>query len=379
MSGLCIAYPSPEPACETFIQAHIDGLEPDQAWYGGHLPLFDSAGQPLLPDLPQEWRELFSVTGVPETDLHHRAAQGLADQFTKRDVDLVLAEYGPTGVALAEPCGLANVPLVVHFHGYDASLLPVLDKYRQGYQRMFEQAAALVAVSKEMERDLKSMGAPKDKIFLAPYGVNTTLFTVGDPAQAGPVFVAVGRFVDKKAPETTLLAFARVLAEAPEARLAMIGDGVLRDSCIRLAQGLGIAHAVDFPGNLPHQDVARAMNQARCFVQHSLTPASGDKEGMPNSVLEASASGLPVVATRHAGIPESVEHGVSGLLCAERDMEAMAEHMLVLARDPEKARTMGLEGRKRMEKRFHAPDCLAALARILEQALEQTKDQGAGS
>lgn len=367
--GLCFVHPNPAADCETFIQAQIDALAPVLVLHGGHMPLYEENGKRLFPGLSSDWRELFSPDCVPKCDTHSRAAEELASLFQQRGVRLVLAEYGPTGVALAEPCRLAGIPLAVHFHGFDASLQSVLEKYRHGYARVFEQAVALVAVSSEMVEDLAHFGASREKIHLLPYGVDTSLFQPAISGEAPPRCAAVGRFVDKKAPETTLLAFAQVLEQLPEARLTMAGDGPLRLCCMRLARHLGITQAVDFPGSLPHHEVAKLLQSSRCFVQHSVTAESGDKEGMPNAVLEAGAVGLPVVATRHAGIPEAVEHGVSGLLCKEHDLQAMAQNMLVLLTDPERASRMGHAGRARMKRLFEAHDRLGALAALLRNLL----------
>jgi len=115
--------------------------------------------------------------------------------------------------------------------------------------------------------------------------------------------------------------------------------------------------------------VAREMAGARAFVQHSLRAADGDSEGTPVSILEAQASGLPVVATRHAGIPEVVLDGETGLLVAERDVDAMAAAMLRLLREPAYAGTMGAAGRRRVQELFTAERSLGLLADILRRVM----------
>ena len=140
--------------------------------------------------------------------------------------------------------------------------------------------------------------------------------------------------VEKKAPHLVLATFARVLRECPDARLHFIGDGALLGVCRDLAAALGIDHAVTFLGAQPHDIVEREMRQARALVQHSVIASNGDSEGTPVAILEAGAMGLPVVATRHAGIPDVVADGVTGFLVEERDVCGMATHMLALARNP---------------------------------------------
>ena len=178
--------------------------------------------------------------------------------------------------------------------------------------------------------------------------------------------MAVGRFVEKKAPELTLLAFLKVRQEVPDARLVMIGDGPLRGPCQRICRALGLEEAVALPGAEPPPVVAARLRRARAFVQHSVTALDGDAEGTPVSVLEASACGLPVVATRHAGIKDVVEEGRTGLLVDEGDVEGMARHLLDLARDPALAARLGRAGRERIERHFSMDASIGKLWAVID-------------
>jgi glycosyltransferase involved in cell wall biosynthesis len=271
-------------------------------------------------------------------------------------------------VLIQPACRRAGVPLVVHFHGYDASRHEILERFAAGYQRMFRRCAAVVVVSRLMQEQLVRLGAPPQNVRLNPYGVDLERFTPTDAAANPPLFVAVGRFVEKKAPQLTLLAFRRVLEACPDARLAMLGDGVLLDACRDIVRALGLSDAVDLAGRQPHERVAECLAGARAFVQHSVTPDSGDCEGMPNAVLEAGACALPVVSTRHAGIPDAVVEGETGFLVEERDVEGMAQHMTTLALDPALAGRMGAAARERMVAEFSMEQRIAALHDILKEA-----------
>jgi len=189
------------------------------------------------------------------------------------------------------------------------------------------------------------------------------------PADAPPTFVAVGRFVDKKAPFFTLLAFSKVLDSIPQARLIMIGEGPLWEAAQQLARALSISSAVDFRGVCPHAEVAASMQQARAFVQHSIRAENGDSEGTPVVVLEAGASGLPVVSTRHAGIKDVVVHGETGFLVDEADVEGMAGYMIRLAKDPQLAGGLGSAARKRIEVEFSMEKRIADLWTIINHSL----------
>ena len=134
----------------------------------------------------------------------------------------------------------------------------------------------------------------------------------------------------------------------------MAGDGPLLESCRLLADSLGLSNVVKFPGVLPPEAIARHMHGARAFVQHSLVTSDGDSEGFGIVFVEAGASALPVVATRHDGIPEIVLDGETGFLVEERDVGAMAERMSRLLREPGLAVELGSAARRRCEAHFDA-------------------------
>jgi glycosyltransferase involved in cell wall biosynthesis len=226
----------------------------------------------------------------------------------------------------------------------------------------------MVVVSRAMERALLDLGAPREKVKYVCYGIDVDRFGGGDPAKAPPHFLSVGRFVDKKAPHLTILAFAEVVSRFPGARLTMVGDGDLRESCRQVVLALGLEDRIHLVGVQSPDRIAELFRVSRAFVQHSVVPASGDHEGTPLAVLEAMASGVPVVATRHAGIPDVVAHGERGLLSEERDIASMARHMLQLAEDPAYAASMGRAGRAYVEADHRIEDRIRDLQRILDDA-----------
>jgi glycosyltransferase involved in cell wall biosynthesis len=296
--------------------------------------------------------------------------RAFARYLRRNAIDVVLAEYGPTGVEVRACCLDAGVPLVVHFHGYDAHSIPVLEEYREGYRQLFATAAAVIAVSRTMAEQLLALGVPKEKLFVNSCGVDVDAFKGASPALVKPGFLAAGRFVDKKAPHLTLLAFAKVVGACPEARLTMVGDGPLWDCCKQLAAALGITESVEFTGVVCHERVRALMAGARAFVQHSVCTSYGDSEGTPVAVLEASAAGLPVVSTRHAGIQDAVIHQQTGFLVDERDVNAMADYMSRLATDSGLAAALGTAGRRFVSKNYSAEKSIERLFNILQKAVD---------
>lgn len=367
---ICQIQPNRDAYSERFIAAHARGLPAAvDVLYGGWFPRWRADGRLLLP--PPLGAARTHIDRLPRRlrgPIRAAADLGLAAYLRAARSELVLAEYGPSGVEVARACAWARVPLAVHFHGADAYERGTLAAYAARYPALFAQAAAAIAVSRAMEDRLLALGARRDRLHYLPYGADVALFQGADPAAAPPHFLAVGRFIDKKAPALTLLAFAQVRAAVPDARLTMVGDGPLRETCRRIAWASGLADAVSFPGPLAHADVARLMAGARALVQHSLVAESGDSEGTPVVIIEAGAAGLPVVATRHAGIVDVVVAGATGLLVDEGDMAGMAAAMLDLARDPQLAGRMGAAAAARVREHFAQPAQLGRLWAILDAA-----------
>ncbi|MDT7688953.1 MAG: colanic acid/amylovoran biosynthesis glycosyltransferase [Acidobacteriota bacterium] len=363
---ICVVTNGPLTYSETFIRQHVNRL-PAKTTLVDEWPPWARSSARWERTLPgRAYYRALSL--LAKGAYRRRITTAYINIFRHRRVEVVLAEYGPTGVAVMDACKRLRLPLFVHFHGFDASQRRMLERYAPRYKEMFSQAAGIIAVSHAMRCRLIELGAPASLVHYNPCGVDCDSFGGADPAASAPLIIAVGRFVEKKAPQLTLAAFARVLQEYPEARLRMIGDGPLLGLCRKLSARLSLAHAVTFMGSLAHREVAGEMRRARLFAQHSVEAASGDCEGTPVSILEAGATGLPVVSTRHGGIPDVVEDGETGLLVGERDVEGMARAMLRLLRDPLLAAALGTAARRRVETHFSVTISIERLWAIISAA-----------
>jgi glycosyltransferase involved in cell wall biosynthesis len=374
---ICVVRNGPLNYSETFIRQHVTDLPSETLLMDDWPPWIRSGSKwerTLAGRACYRALRLFFPEGY-----RRRINKAYAVLFQQERIDAVLAEFGPTGVAVMGACRQLNLPLVVHFHGYDISVRQVLEQYAAAYAEMFRQAAGLIAVSRAMQSKLIALGAPPRRVHYNPCGVNCELFDGASPATAPPHVLAVGRFVEVKAPQLTLAAFGRVLGEYPEARLRMIGDGPLLGECRRLSTRLAIDHAVTFLGHQPHHLVADEMRRARLFVQHSIEAASGAIEGTPVAILEAGASGLPVVATRHGGIPEIVIENETGLLVEERDVAEMARRMLRLLRDASLAASLGRAARRRVETHFSSSRSIERLWTIMKDCSAVATDDKSDS
>lgn len=365
---VAVLCPNRDQYSETFIRTHIERLPGKvMVYYGAWLPCRQDGGRELA---GLHWRLVKSALRAVGKSPSWVDERLLLQSMRRAGVQVALAEYGPTGVSVMRACRRFSIPLVVHFHGFDAYDQETLETYGKRYQELFEIAAAVIVVSHDMEKQLLGLGVPPRKLFLIPYGVDTEVFAGADPAQSRPIFLAVGRFVDKKAPHLTLLAFADVLKRCPDARLTLVGDGPLLESCVQISEALRIARAVDFSGVMKPLDVSLAMRRARAFVQHSVVTSYGDSEGTPVAAIEAASSGLPIVATRHRGLADVVLDKQTGFLVNEGDIRSMSERMLTLALDAELAGQLGRHGRAHAVKHYSVGDRIRQLGDVLMRAAQ---------
>ncbi len=268
-----------------------------------------------------------------------------------------LAHYGRWGAfacALRE-LGLIEGPIATVFHGKDMSAY--LDRRPNAYANLLRRGDLFLPISDVWREKLLALGAPAERTLVHRMGVDAFRFVETPRALAPgePVrFIGVGRMVEKKGFDDAIAAFAafRATPGAPMATLTLIGAGELRASLEACARALGQGDTVRFAGLLPHAKVAEELARAHVFVLSSRTARSGDMEGIPVALMEAMAQGMPVLATRHSGTPELVEHDVSGLLCAEGDRAGLAANMAAIAHAPERWPAMGAAGAAKVRKEF---------------------------
>lgn len=349
--NVALISPNKNAYSETFIQAHKANIDANVKYlYQGTLPEM-AEDEGLLVHygfFNRVRRKLNNYFKISALNFHEKR---LADYFKRHKIDLAFAEFGMTGADILNVCRSCNIPLVVHFHGLDAYMTHLLDTYGKKYLNMFDYASTVIVVSNHMLAQLKSLGCPLDKLLLNPCGPSDAFFDVNSDFSQ-KTFISIGRFVAKKAPHITIRAFAKVLEKHPDATLKMVGDGPLLADCQQLVQDFGISKNVIFFGVQDRGVIQKLFGESLAFVQHSVTAESGDREGTPVGVLEASASGLPVIATRHAGIPDVIIHETTGFLTEEYDEASMTKHMIFILDNPEIAKTMGTAGKIRIKENF---------------------------
>lgn len=369
--NLCIAYPNKLNYRETFIWTQIYQIKPKYSIYGGWYPIYDQNDKIFLRFPITN----YFVRGVLKNmfpKLFQKIYTKQFVSFIKRNkIEVVFANYGLTGCSLVAACDKTKIPLIVHFHGFDAAQYKILKKYKKLYQKLFEVSYKIIVVSEVMKNMLVDFGANKEKIINNPYGIDLNKFKDAKPESTQAIFIAVGRFTEKKSPQNTIMAFDLVKRIFKDAKLVMIGEGKLLDECIELVAKLGIIEAVEFKGGMNSDQIIEEFRKSRVFVQHSVRAKSGDMEGTPVSILEASAMGLPIVSTFHAGIKEAVIDGETGFLVEEGDYEKMSEYMLTLADNAEKAGEMGRAARNHITKDYSLDFRIKKLKEIIFSAVKK--------
>lgn len=340
---------------QTFIERHTKGLDADLIVPYRKLPAsLDSLGgsakiYALHCEPPNAERFIGKVARrLRETmsDMRVRPWSVEMEAFFERYVDerkpdVVLAEFAPNGLQALNACRRHRIPLVVHFHGYDASSLLRFRGYVSQLPELFDTAAAVIAVSRRMADTLVRLACPQEKLSIIPCGAPVGSMPSALGARGDCRFITVGRLIPVKGVLLVIRAFALCRTRTEAVRLTMIGDGPLRKRAMRLARRLGVAEKVAFLGRQPFGVVVKELRRSHVFLQHSVTTKLGHIEGWGVAAAEAQAVGLPVIGTDHGGLPDQIVDGKTGYLVPEGDWRAMADRMIELAKDGDLRERMG--------------------------------------
>lgn len=360
--NILIVSPTKIGLTETFIRAHIEQLYGNVFYlYGWNLDFKTQCDVSLGELYKPKSSVLTKLKSLLPHYIYFRLAQKRKKNYTKEalikrylqehQIDVVLAEYGTAGSFIAPVCKSLDLPLLVHFHGFDASRKDILNTFKKGYQLMFSYATKIIVVSNAMKQALVGQGCPETKLLINTYGPHPDYLNIKPDLESNYI-ISVGRHTYKKAPYLTILAFQKVLDKHPSLKFKMIGDGELFDVSKNIVKSLGLEDSVILFGGLDRQEIIKHLQTAFLFIQHSLVASNGDSEGTPVGIIEAMAAGLPVVSTRHAGIPDVVIENETGLLVDENNIEEMATYMLKLVENRDLAESMGQKGKAMIQDHF---------------------------
>ena len=255
-----------------------------------------------------------------------RGVETILDQLAPA---VVHAHFGPNGCDMAPITKALGLPLVTSLYGVDAAVLPYLPHWRDKYARLFRDGDIFLAEGPEMRKKVIAAGAPADRTIIHPIALNLSKYPRWNAGASLTVLFA-GRFMEKKGLLDAVAAFGRAHARLPGCRFVIVGAGPDEAAARALVETLNLSAAVEFVGMQPHAAVIQRLATAAVLIHPSVTAADGDSEGgAPTVLLEAQAIGTPIVTTRHADIPHVVPEGEGVCLCAEHDVEALGDALVM--------------------------------------------------
>jgi len=361
---------------EPFITQQAEQLQHFSPIYVGRNrfgPAPDGANHLALEDLP-EWKNFYrQVWQVMTRD------PGLyLKLLTKQKPKLIHAHFGVEGLYALPLAHKLDIPLVTTFHGFDATTsVPALIRSRSpswiNYalfrQQLAKHGNLFICVSDYIRQKVIQLGFPEEKIRVHYMGIDTQTIKPRDPSLETRTLLHVARLVEKKGTEYLIRAFSEVARKDSEVQLIIIGDGPLKLRLIQLRDSLGLTDRIQFLGAQPHAAVLEMMQKAAALVLPSVTAESGDAEGLGMVLLEAAATGVPVIGTLHGGIPEAIVDELTGYLVPERDINALAERINALLKNDMQRILMGKQARALMEERFDIRKQTVLLEEIYRELL----------
>jgi len=345
-------------------------------------------------NLLQRGENLISKQLFIETSASNRSYMSY---LKKLRPDVILAHFGQVGMYAVPIKEKLNVPLVTYFYGIDLDYnklsvelgpsgsdkfhLPLVSRgnyWRGGYKRLWEKGSAFLTFSAKSRAYLISvLGAPEEKVFSVPGGVDLSHFGFKQrslPKDGEIKFVTVNRLVEKKGVEYAIKAMPYVLKKYPKATYEIMGKGPLLAPLQSLIDKLNLKNSVKLLGFTPDKVLVKKLDEAHVFLNPSVVAKDGDIEGWVNvTLMESIASGLPAVATYESG-SETVIPNYTGYICAERDPEDLADKILLLLGDPEGYERTSRNCRELAEKSFDARKQTKKLENLFDFVISKSQN-----
>lgn len=274
--------------------------------------------------------------------------------------EVIHSHFGPAALLMMPVASRLGIPHVVTFYGYDASSLLLRDQWLSAFRVLFDEADHVIGIANRIASRLVEAGMDAGKVTAWHIGPDVDKFAYRNPSEhfngTDVKCLFIGRLVEKKAPLLLVESFRKALDVVDGRRhltLTIAGDGPLMDDLRRAVTDAGLTDRIMLSGAVPHARVKELLEAGHIYVQHSRRAPTGDEEGQPVTLAEASACGLPVISTRHAGIPEVILDGKTGILVDEGDTDSMGRAIADLALDETKWEAFGKAGRAHVEANFN--------------------------
>ena len=288
------------------------------------------------------------------------------------DYDVILCHYGRNGLkaTLFKDLGAIAGKIVVVFHGYDLSHYIGIHG-ADIYQHLFQTVDLLLPISQHWRQKLIALGSSPDKIVMHHMGIDPNKFQYIAPQsdRASMRLISVARLVGKKGLQYSIQAVAKLIPHYPQLRYQIVGDGLLKAELQQLIEQLNVTQNIELLGWKNQTEVAALIEQANIVLAPSVTGSDGDCEGIPVSLMESMAKGLPVISTLHSGIPELIEDGVSGYLLPEREVDELASKIKYLIANLDLRVKMGQAGRAKVMETYNIDLLNERLVEVLQQLI----------
>jgi len=299
---------------------------------------------------------------------------------------LIHAHFGPSGYSFLRFKSMFKLPLITTFYGFDLSKLPHQNsKWKLRYRKLFKEGDCFLVEGHHMKSHAMELGCSEEKIIVQHLGVdlNQIKFLPRRPEASDRIGVLIaGRFREKKGIPYGIEAFGRLRRAYPQLQLdlTIIGDSngapeeeKEKEKILTTIKKHRLNHYVRMMGYQPHSVFLREVERHHIFLSPSVHASNGDSEGgVPVSLIEASASGMPILSTNHCDIPEVIVDGQSGCLVPERDVRALTEGLEFLVSNPHMWERMGEEARQHIEKHYNIARQIDRLEEIYDMIAKRS-------
>ena len=279
----------------------------------------------------------------------------LEESLKEHKIDLLHAHFGPSALLALESKSKLNIPMLTFFHGFDVKMYPMTRSKFSEYRDLFLKGEAFAVPSNALKKELIALGCPEDKITVCYLGIDIQRIPFRQrKLDSHPIrILSIGRLVEKKGHDNLIEALSLVEKKIPHFQLHIIGGGDKYEELQQIIHKFRLEQKVFLLGAIPHHKTLEMLQQAHLFCLASRHTSDGDMEGLPVSLLEAQAAGIPIISTKHSGIPEGVLDGRSGYLAEENNPKDLADKLMTLMNHTENWPKFGKVGRQWIEKQFH--------------------------
>ncbi len=275
--------------------------------------------------------------------------------------DIIHGHFGLDSYRLLGLSQRTNIPLICNFYGYDVTRLPNEWGWKQRYRILKNKATQFIAGSEDMKLNLQKLGFPEDKISVIKLGMDIKSIRHSLRKKSGPSLMIIGRLVEKKGIEYAIKAISILKDKYPTISLDVFGDGNLSSNLKGITASLNIKNHVNFKGMTPNNIIFKELYKHDILLVPSVQAADGDREGIPQTTVEGMATGIPVIASDHAGLPELVHNRETGLKVTERNENEIAEAIRTYIDTPNLVKKVSKKAR---EKVFQEHDIHKQVAKI---------------